>query len=53
MTVKPVKAPRYGGGHVTGVVGVDLKSEVSTVPVRPSRVVIAGGKGIPDTAAAP
>jgi hypothetical protein len=43
-TVGANKAPRYGGGHVTGVVGVES--------IRPNRAVTAGAKGIPGTAAA-
>ena len=37
VTVGAVKAPRYGGGHVTGFVGVDSKSSTLVPAVRARR----------------
>jgi hypothetical protein len=37
VTVGAIKAPRYGGGHVTGFVGVDSKSSTPVPAVRARR----------------
>jgi hypothetical protein len=47
VTVGAKKAPRYGGGYVTAVVGVDSKSWAPIVPVRPSRAVTIGAQRHP------
>jgi hypothetical protein len=50
VNVGAKKAQRYGGGHVTGIVG--LRRTTPPGPIRPNRAVTVGAKSILCTAAA-